>query len=180
MGLQSSVGSKLYPSQSVHAVPSDVLPAAQNLQDADAASFWFWYLPLAQAVHAVDLDVNSLPLSQNLHWYSVAAAIWYLPVSQSPHAAVALAAYCPAAQVRQVTEGASFSFWYFPPEQSTQSVDLVLNLLPATQNLHSTDASLFWVWYFPASQSGQAVALVSNFLPATQNLQLYSSDCATS
>jgi len=107
MGLQSSAGSKLYPSQSVHTVPSDVLPAAQNLQDADAASFWFWYFPPKQSTQSVDVVLNLLPATQNLHWYSVAAASsWYLPSAQAVHAVSLFGENVPALQVRQVTEGA--------------------------------------------------------------------------
>jgi hypothetical protein len=62
------------------------------------------------SVHNDDFVAKAKPAAQNLHEYSVAAcSSWYLPVSQSPHAVSFDDENVPAAHVRQLTEGASFS-----------------------------------------------------------------------
>ena len=89
------------------------LPAAQNLQAADASSPRWWYLPGSQAVQAVDSVSNSVPAAQNLQVADASSLRWwYLPAGQSVHAVMLQENSVPAAHALQPNVSAAASSCY--------------------------------------------------------------------
>ena len=101
-----------------------------------------------QSVHGSVLDVNCLPFTQNLHWYSMdIASSWYFPMAHSLHVVAASNIACPG-------------------PHSVHSVEVVVNAVPCLQTSQDGLAWVFCGWYFPSVHGVQVK--VSVMVPALQ------------